>query len=217
MALNDKKNKLVIFGVKNMAVEIREMAELYYAKTFQDLEMVYFSEEYFQKASVEAETWNLFYTIGFGGTNRKLCIEALSKYPHFQAFSIIHPSAAIAPSAKIGRGCVIMPHATISTNAVVGDHCVVNYNASVGHDSVLAGNNFIQPGARISGNCQIGEGSLIGSNSFVYQNVRIGKECLIDAMAYIHDEVGDRMLISPRYEKPVSRDELEKNKIPMWE
>jgi sugar O-acyltransferase (sialic acid O-acetyltransferase NeuD family) len=214
---SNKKNKLIIFGTKNMAVEIKEMAETFYRKDFSFVELVFFSNEALKQQVREAKKFDLHYIIGFGGSNRKACIETLNKHPQFKAFSIIHPSASIAKSAKIGNGCLVMPNVTISTNAVLGDHCVVNYNASVGHDSVLAGNNFVQPGARVSGNCRIGEDTLIGSNSFVYQNVKIGKGTLVDAMTYIHDDVGERMLVSSRHGAPFGRDNLPKNKIPMWE
>jgi carbonic anhydrase/acetyltransferase-like protein (isoleucine patch superfamily) len=211
-----KKNKLIIFGTKNMAVEIKEMAETFYSKEFAAVELLFFSDEVLKELAGQADRLNLYYIIGFGGTNRKSCIEALSKYKEFKATTIIHPSAVIAKSAKIGQGCLVMANVTISTNAVLKDHCVINYNASVGHDSVLAGNNFVQPGARVSGNCRIGEGTLIGSNSFVYQNVKIGNEVLVDAMTYIHEDVADRMIVSSRYPKPASRDELGKDKLPMW-
>lgn len=217
MEKKSKKNKLIIFGTKNMAVEIKEMAEMFYAETFDMVELVFFTEDFFAKTANDSSKFNLYYIVGFGGTNRQLCIAAFHQHPEFQPFTIIHPSAVVAKSAKIGKGCLIMAHATISTNAVLGDQCVVNYNASVGHDSVLEGNNFVQPGARVSGNCLIGYSTLIGSNSFVYQNVKIGRESLIDAMTYVHDDVKEKMLVSSRYPKPISRDQLEKNKIPMWE
>ena len=195
-----QKNELIIFGTKNMAVEIQEMAASFYADSFENIKMIYFSEDFIKENNLEDKVnsgnFTFYYIIGFGGKNRQMCIEALKKYSNFEPFSIIHPSAVIAKSAKIGKGCLIFPNTTISSNAVLGDHCVINYNASVGHDTVLSDNIFIQPGARVSGNCQIGEGTLIGSNSFIYQNVKLGKECLVDALTYIHDSVQDRMIVS---------------------
>jgi sugar O-acyltransferase (sialic acid O-acetyltransferase NeuD family) len=213
-----KKSELIIFGVKNMALEIREIVLNFYADTFSKTSCIYFSDSFIQDNNLEEKInrldYTIFFIIGFGGSNRTDCIEALKKYSNFKPFTVIHPSAVIAPSAKIGEGCFIQPNATISTNVQLGDHCLVNYNVSVGHDSVLADNVFIQPGARVSGNCKIGANTLIGSNSFVYQNVKVGEGCLIDALTYIHDDVPNKMVVSSRYSGPISRDSL-KNKLPI--
>lgn len=141
MTTDTNNNELLIFGVKNMAVEIFEVASLYYPKKFGKVRMVYFSETFIQDNDLEDKVnrpdYTIFFIIGFGGKNRTECIEALKKYSNFKAFSIIHPSAIISPSAKIGDGSFIQPNVTISTNAQLGCHCLVNYNASVGHDAIL--------------------------------------------------------------------------------
>jgi sugar O-acyltransferase (sialic acid O-acetyltransferase NeuD family) len=212
-------NELLIFGTKNMSVEIKEMAEVFYADKFAKISMVYFSDDFIKENNLEdkinRDDYKIYYIIGFGGTTRKQCIEALKKYSNFEPVSIIHPTAVIAKSASLGKGCFIHPQVTISTNAKIGDHCVINYNASVGHDAVLEDNVFIQPGARVSGNCHIGENTLIGSNSFVYQAVKVGKDCLIDALTYVRHDLPERIIMSLRYKKPISRDEAPK--IPMWD
>lgn len=215
-----KNKELIIFGIKNMAIEIKEIASTYFKQEFCSIKTIYFNDSFVEDNNLEnkinRKDYTIHYIIGFGGTKRKECIAAMKKYINFVPYSIIHPSAIIAETAKIGEGCFIQPNTTISSNVIMGDHCVINYNASVGHDSILADNIFIQPGARVSGNCNIGTGTMLGSNSFILQNVTVGEDCLIDALTYIHDDLQKRMIVSSRYDKPVSRDEVNKNKISMW-
>lgn len=215
-----KQNELIIFGVKNMALEIQEIALSFYQETFSKVSCVYFSEDFVEKNNLVEKIKNdesgLYFNIGFGGTNKKACMEFLKKYPNIKPFTIIHPTAVIAPSAQIGQGCFIQPNVTVSSKVVLGDFCVLNYNVSVGHDSILSDNVMVQPGARVSGNCFVGENSMIGSNSFVYQNTKIGKDVLVDAMTYVHDDLADNLIVSSRYPRAISRDDISQEKLPMW-
>jgi carbonic anhydrase/acetyltransferase-like protein (isoleucine patch superfamily) len=215
-----KNSELIIFGINNMAIEIKEVASVYYSKNFSNIRMVYFNDSFIKDNNLEDKInrndYIIYFIIGFGGSNRKECFETVKKYSNFIPFSIVHPSAVILRTATIGRGCFVQPNTTISSNVIIGDHCIINYNVSIGHDSIISDNVLVQPGARISGNCIVGAGTLIGSNSFVYQNVKVGKGCLVDALTYIHEDLQDNMIVSSRYDKSISRGVLDKNKIVMW-
>lgn len=217
---NEKKCELIIFGLNNMANEIFETAKDNYSTKFNKIRLVYFNDNFIKDLKlsnkINISGYTIYYIIGFGGLNRRLCIEKIKKYKNFIPFTIIHPSAIIAKSAKIGKGCYIHPNTTISTNAKIGNHCVINYNASIGHDSNISDNVLVQPGARVSGNCKIGRDTLIGSNSFIFQKIKIGKECLIDALTYVHDDLPSRTILSTRYSKPTKRDSIPKEKLSIW-
>jgi acetyltransferase EpsM len=79
--------------------------------------------------------------------------------------SVIHPSAMISPSARIGSGSVILAGAVIATNVSIGNHVIVNANVVVDHDSQIK--NFVH----------LSIGSLIGSNSIVEETslIQIGQ------------------------------------------
>ncbi|WP_026491176.1 PglD-related sugar-binding protein [Butyrivibrio sp. XPD2002] len=65
--------------------------------------------------------------------------------------SLVHKTAYISPTAKIGKGVVVMPNASIGTNAVIGDGCIVNMNAIIDHDCILGAGVHIAPGAILKG------------------------------------------------------------------
>ena len=51
--------------------------------------------------------------------------------------SLIHASAYVSPTAKIGNGTMVLPHACIGTDAAVGEGCIINMHAVVDHDCVI--------------------------------------------------------------------------------
>lgn len=76
--------------------------------------------------------------------------------------TIVHDSAVVSKSAKIGEGTVIMAGAVVQANARIGKHCIINTGATVDHDCVIGDYAHIAPGAHLCGHVEIGEGTLVG-------------------------------------------------------
>ncbi|QDV42289.1 Putative acetyltransferase EpsM [Stieleria neptunia] len=112
--------------------------------------------------------------------------------------SVIHPSATVSRTATIGNGVYVAAQAVVSAHAVVHDHVLINYHCVVGHHSEIGQDAVLNPGAKIGGRSAVGKRSLIGANSFVHQNRRIGDDVIVDAMTYVHQDIGDGLLISCR-------------------
>ena len=60
----------------------------------------------------------------------------------FKIINIIADKSYIAPSAKIGSGCVIEPFVSISANSAIGNGVFLCAGSAVGHNSVV--NDFCQ-------------------------------------------------------------------------
>jgi hypothetical protein len=60
---------------------------------------------------------------------RARCFEIAGKL--LPLATVVHPSAIVSPSARIGEGSVIMPRAVINAGAVIGRNCIVNTGAVV--------------------------------------------------------------------------------------
>lgn len=80
-----------------------------------------------------------------------------------QIESGIHPSAVIAPDAKVGRHVSIGAHCVIGPRVVIGDHSVLH------------------PHVRIYSDAQL------GSKTTLYSGVVIREECVLGARVTIHD------------------------------
>jgi UDP-3-O-[3-hydroxymyristoyl] glucosamine N-acyltransferase len=75
----------------------------------------------------------------------------------------VHPTAIVAPTARLGEDVSIGPHAVIEDGAEIGNGV-----------TIMAG-VFIGRGA------SIGEGTWIHPNAAIYRGARIGKRCIIHA------------------------------------
>lgn len=90
--------------------------------------------------------------------------------------SIIHPTAYVAPNAKIGEGSIIAPNSCVSADVTIGDHTIINVNASVSHDCVIGCGSSISPGCSIAGWCKIGERAFLGTGAVVIPHIVLGNE-----------------------------------------
>ena len=51
--------------------------------------------------------------------------------------TIIHPTAYVSPTAKIGVGSAVLPKAIVNTNTVVNKGVIVNCGAAIDHDCII--------------------------------------------------------------------------------
>jgi len=195
-----KQTALIIFGGAGTAMEIKETIDMFYKDQYDKVEIVWHEKAWQEKPKNQKilNEYDSSYIIGVSDfIIRSQCHRDASALG-LNAVNVIHPTAAIAESAKLGVGNYIAANVSISSNAVLEDHIVVNLNVSLGHDSYTASNCIINPGARLSGNASLGEGVLLGSNAFVFQGVSIGELTKIDALTYVKEDVEDRMIVSVR-------------------
>ena len=90
------------------------------------------------------------------GDNRLRC-EIINRIRNLSGSiaSIIHPSAYISPTSKLGEGIAVLPHASIGTNVEVGSGCIINMNSIVDHDCILEEGVHIAPGGIVKGENRI--------------------------------------------------------------
>lgn len=100
------------------------------------------------------------YVIGIGSNAVRKKIN--DQHPDLNWISLVHPSAVVSPSAKIGAGSVVLAGAVVSANAVIGNQVIVNANVTVDHDSLIG--NYVH----------LSIGSLVGSNSTIADSCLIG-------------------------------------------
>jgi sugar O-acyltransferase (sialic acid O-acetyltransferase NeuD family) len=105
----------------------------------------------------------------------------------------VHPSALIAPSARIGEGTVVLTGAMIQPNALIGQHVLINTGASVDHDCVVGDYAHISPQAALSGHVSIGEGTHIGVGAVVIPKVRVGRWCKVGAGTVVIRDLPDHV------------------------
>jgi sugar O-acyltransferase (sialic acid O-acetyltransferase NeuD family) len=101
------------------------------------------------------------------------------------AVTIIHPTAFVSPSARLGRGVYVGPHAVVHTRARIADHAIINSAAVIEHDCSIGENTHIAPAAALGGNCRVGVDTLIGLGARVVPGLEIGARCTVGAGAVV--------------------------------
>ena len=104
---------------------------------------------------------------------------------------IIHRSASVSESVKLGKGTVVMANASINAETVIGEHCIINTGSTVEHDCEIDDFVHISPNAALAGGVSVGEGSHIGIGAVVIPGINIGRWTTIGAGAVIIKNIPD--------------------------
>lgn len=108
-----------------------------------------------------------------------------------RARSIVHPSAYISPTARLGTGVYVGPHAVVHARAEIGDHAIINSGAIVEHECVIGANTHIAPGTVLGGGVRVGAQTLVGLGSRVLPLLSIGNQCTVGGGAVVVKAVPD--------------------------
>lgn len=95
--------------------------------------------------------------------------------------TLVHPTAVVAASARLGVGCILCPNTVVTANAKIGDFVTLNLAATIGHDSVIGDGCTVSPHASVSGWCEIGEAVAIGANAVVIPKIRVADKAQVGA------------------------------------
>lgn len=119
---------------------------------------------------------------------RRNFINELNKSPA-QPISVLHHTAVVSASAKIGRGVYCGPLSIIHSGAQVGDNSIVNSMALVEHGCIVGSNCHIAPKAALLGNAKTGQDVFIGSNSTVLPRVNVTSNAIIGANSLVNKNI----------------------------
>jgi sugar O-acyltransferase (sialic acid O-acetyltransferase NeuD family) len=99
--------------------------------------------------------------------------------------NVIHPSANISDSVKMGHDVVVCGGAHLTPNTIVGNHVHVNVNSAAGHDVVLGDYCTISALVNINGYDRLDEGVFVGGGAVFIPEVSVGKWATIGAGAAV--------------------------------
>lgn len=123
---------------------------------------------------------------------RNLFIERFKK---FNFFNLIHPSAIVSSSAKIGKGLIISPLCIVTSNAVIDDFNNLNTKVMISHDCVIGKNNSFSPGTGLMGHCKVGKNNFFGSNSLMIPKTSLIDNNVIGASATITKSFDSNLIL----------------------
>jgi acetyltransferase EpsM len=133
---------------------------------------------------------SMIISIGSNTVRKKVAERLQAKYQ-----SVIHPSAILSPTARLGAGTAVMAGVTVNASTTVGDHVILNTGSVVEHDCLIGDFVHISPHATLCGNVQVGEGTHVGAGATIIQGIKVGQWATIGAGAVIIEDVPDRAVV----------------------
>lgn len=134
---------------------------------------------------------------------RKVIIEQLlQKQAAF--ITIIHPTALVSPTAKIGIGCVISHNVSVGPKAVLKDFNLINSRCTIGHDTTIGSYNFLAPQVVTGGFAVLGDENFIGTNGVVLPAITVGDRNTIAAGMIVDKNVQNDAIVFHRFKEKVT-------------
>lgn len=131
--------------------------------------------------------------IGIGDNNlrHKVAQKITDTRPDVRFATIVHPSAVISNSSRLGAGSFINAGVILNCDTVLGAHVVVNTGAILDHDCDLSDFVSIGPGAILGGSVVIGKGAFVALGSKIIQGTKLGKFSLLAAGSTLISDADD--------------------------
>jgi sugar O-acyltransferase (sialic acid O-acetyltransferase NeuD family) len=136
----------------------------------------------------KVQEFNLINAVGSISAEKNTLRQALFdrfKQAGFEFATVIHPSAVIASSVKLGEGVQVMAGVVLQPNVIVHENTIINTSVSLDHDCYIGKHVHIAPGASMSGHVTIGDNAFIGVGAIIIQNVHIHANSMIRAGATV--------------------------------
>lgn len=120
--------------------------------------------------------------------------------------TIVHPSAFVSPSARLGRGVFVKMQSIVSAEAVLEDNVFVQANVIVGHDVRVGRHTQVSAFTHLAGHAEVGQRCYLGVRASVREECRMGDDVVLAMGAVVMEKrVPSRVLAMGNPAKYVRR------------
>jgi len=126
---------------------------------------------------------------GFGDAGLAWSFGCDAPAPTERLINLVAPTAFVASTARLGRGCVLYPGCFVGHDAVIGDRCFALAGTVVNHDDVLGHDVTLAARATLAGGVTVEDGCYLGQGCTARQQLRIGRGSLIGMGAVVVADV----------------------------
>lgn len=117
------------------------------------------------------------------GSIRKKIVSGCNDFKLWE--KIIHPSAVIAPSSRVGEGSVVFPNVTVSVDTQVGSFGLLYIQATVCNDCMLGNYVSVMSNAQVSERVGIGDECYLAAGSNIYPHRKLGSHVKVAVGAVV--------------------------------
>jgi sugar O-acyltransferase (sialic acid O-acetyltransferase NeuD family) len=93
--------------------------------------------------------------------------------------TILHPTAAVSTSSRIGPGSVLLACAVLTAAVRIGSHVAVMPHSTLTHDDVVDDFATLASGVHLGGGVHIGQCAYVGAGVLVRENRAVGSGALV--------------------------------------
>jgi sugar O-acyltransferase (sialic acid O-acetyltransferase NeuD family) len=129
------------------------------------------------------------FLIAIGNVDMKKNIITKLKVKNAQFLTLIHPTAIVVNTAKIGEGIIICPFVTISDNVQLGNFAMLNIYSSCGHDAKVGNYCILSPYATLNGFVILEDEVFLGTHTTVIPYKKVGYKSKISANSVVMRDV----------------------------
>lgn len=181
---------LIIIGAGGLAREVYDLALMCYdndpdfkVKGFLSIEPSNVEELGYPKvlsssSDYKVEEDDVFFCAIGNVLSRKKAVENILQNGG-KFINLIHPTAIISPSVKLGNGIAIKPYCVIASDVSIGDFSYLQSSVIMGHDVKIGAYCQINSFAFFAGYVSVGDCVTVNAGAKIIQNVKVEDEAVI--------------------------------------
>ena len=181
-------NSIYIYGASGHGLVVADMAR---ACGFDDIVFIDDGENKYPTFEDIKQDHNIPIAFGIGSNKIRAKLFEKVQESGFEIVSLIHPSAIISLSAKIGKGTVVMSNAVVNAKATIGEGVIFNTSCVVEHECMVENFVHISPNVALAGDVKVGKSTHIGIGSNVIQGIIIGNNVVIGAGSTVVKDINN--------------------------
>ncbi|GLW23532.1 acetyltransferase [Microbispora triticiradicis] len=109
----------------------------------------------------------------------RLRIVARLGLPAERYATLVHPTAVVSATSRVGPGSVVQAQCVLTASVEVGAHVAVMPHVTLTHDDVVEDFATIASGVRLAGGVRIRRGAYLGAGALVRENRTVGAWSLV--------------------------------------
>jgi sugar O-acyltransferase (sialic acid O-acetyltransferase NeuD family) len=119
--------------------------------------------------------------------------------------TIVHPSATLGGSCRVGVGSVLLAHVDLTADVTIGRHVAVMPQVVLTHDVSVEDWATLASGVRLGGACKVCEEAYVGSGACLREGLTVGQRAMVGMGSVVTRDVPDERLWFGAPARDVSR------------